>query len=357
MLSKGKYFIAGLLCTAAAVKAQNVHVSGRLSGLKSPEIKFSYYVGDTRKTDLVPVADEKFDWKANITEPQRITMTLPDKTVGFFVDRGDIEISGSAAAKEKIKVTGSKAEDEAIAFEASIKELRTRQHNLYGKMNGASEAEESALLSELEALDQEKNKKEEQHIAAHPKSPFSVFLVGERTFMGSYSEVMAGFEKLDKQTQQSFAGKRIVRKLEVLKRSAIGTPVLDFTQNDTDGKPVKFADYKGKYVFIDFWASWCHPCRAENPNVLTAYNKYKDKNFTVLGISLDTKADNWKKAIQDDQMPWTQLSDLKGFNNEVSTYYGINAIPSTLLVDPQGKIIAKNLRGQALQRKLAELFN
>ena len=133
--------------------------------------------------------------------------------------------------------------------------------------------------------------------------------------------------------------------------------MLDFQQKSADGKQVGYADFKGKYVLIDFWASWCGPCRAENPNVLKAYNRYKDNNFTVVGISLDDKEENWKKAIREDKMPWTQLSDLKGWENEVSTYYGIRAIPSTLLVDPGGKIIAKDLRGEMLNQKLAELFN
>ncbi len=130
----------------------------------------------------------------------------------------------------------------------------------------------------------------------------------------------------------------------------------DFTQADPAGKPFKSAALRGKYVLVDFWASWCGPCRAENPNVLKAYNAYKGKNFTVLGVSLDDKADRWKKAIEEDGMPWQQVSDLKGWKNEVSNYYGIHGIPSNFLIDPQGNILAKDLRGVALQRKLAEVI-
>src|SRR6185312_5922417 len=135
---------------------------------------------------------------------------------------------------------------------------------------------------------------------------------------------------------------------------AIGAQMMNFSQADTTGKPVQFADFKGKYVLVDFWASWCGPCRAENPNVLKAYNKYKDKGFTVVGISLDEKGDKWKKAIRDDHMPWDELSDLKGWKNDVSEYFGIQGIPSNLLVDPSGKIVARDLRGEALDQKLGE---
>jgi peroxiredoxin len=132
--------------------------------------------------------------------------------------------------------------------------------------------------------------------------------------------------------------------------------MIDFTQPDVNSKPVKLSDFKGKYILLDFWASWCGPCRAENPNVLKAYNTYKDKNFTVIGVSLDDSGEKWRKAIEEDGMPWIQLSDLKGFRNEVASQYGIQAIPSTFLLNPEGVIIAKDLRGEALHKKLGELL-
>ncbi len=174
--------------------------------------------------------------------------------------------------------------------------------------------------------------------------------------MGDYHDVKKIYDYLDPSVQVSVTGQQIAKRLIVLQRSSIGETMLDFTQKNMSGEPVRFSNFKGKYVFVDFWASWCGPCRAENPNVLKAYNQYKDKNFTVIGVSLDDNGEKWKKAVKDDNMPWTQLSDLKGWKNEVSTYYGIQAIPSSFLIDPQGRIIAKGLRGEALNQKLAELF-
>lgn len=167
------------------------------------------------------------------------------------------------------------------------------------------------------------------------------------------------YNSLSADVRNTKAGQDLGQMIENVRATAIGSIAPVFTQNDVNDKPVSLTDFRGKYVLLDFWASWCGPCRAENPNVLKAYNQYKDKNFTVLSVSLD-KPDAkaaWLAAIKADGLPWMQVSDLKYWNNDAVKLYGIRSIPQNFLIDPSGKIIARNLKGDDLEKKLAEVLN
>ncbi|MDX1940132.1 MAG: TlpA disulfide reductase family protein [Saprospiraceae bacterium] len=146
------------------------------------------------------------------------------------------------------------------------------------------------------------------------------------------------------------------RQLDAVKSFEVGGTAPDFTQKTPAGEEMKLSDLRGKVVLVDFWASWCGPCRRENPNVVKMYNEYKDKGFEILGVSLDQDKGRWLQAIEKDGLTWRHVSDLKGWQNEVAQLYSVSAIPHTILLDAEGKIIARNLRGPALENKLAELF-
>ena len=174
----------------------------------------------------------------------------------------------------------------------------------------------------------------------------------------SYSEVMPLYGTLSPAIQNSNNGKDYKASIEKLKATAVGSVAPDFTQNDPAGKPISLSSFKGKYVLLDFWASWCGPCRQENPNVVKAYNEYKNKNFTILSVSLDRPngKNAWLQAIKDDGLAWNHVSDLQFWNNEAAKLYNVQSIPGNFLIDPTGKIVAKDLRGEELEQKLAQVL-
>jgi len=338
------------------VHAQSIEIQGQLKGLANGTVMISYKKNEVFKEDTVIGANDNFTWKLNSFEPQIISLIINNNGYSFFAQPGHIIFTGIKGSMQSYKITGSPMQADAEAFSASVQDLADQQNPFFSRLNTASKEEKAALVRKIDSLKREIKLRADQFIASHPKSFYSLYMVAGRISWG-YSEVKTLYDGLDNSIKQSEPGKKLAQKLELLKKSRIGTLMADFTQPDTNGRPVKFSSFKGKYVLVDFWASWCGPCRAEMPNVLRVYNTYKNKGFTVVGISLDNKAANWKKAIRDDKMPWTQLSDLKGWKNEVSASFGIEGIPSNLLVDPTGRIIGKDLIGAALEEKLKQLLN
>jgi thiol-disulfide isomerase/thioredoxin len=229
---------------------------------------------------------------------------------------------------------------------------------LWAQINQATPGNKrDSLINKFEITKSAVVKQIDNFIATKPASPVSSYIlyVTSPVFPGIES-IEEYYSRLKPSAQGTFYGQQLSKMINATKIGLEGSQAVDFVQNDTANKPVSLSSFKGKYVLVDFWASWCGPCRAENPNVLEAYNKFKDKNFTIVGVSLDQDKEAWKQAIAKDKLPWTHISDLKQWESSVVPAYGIEGIPFNVLLDPTGKIIASGLRGEGLESKLAEVL-
>ncbi len=212
------------------------------------------------------------------------------------------------------------------------------------------------LRQEAEAFNDQMKRTGIAFVRYHPDALASIFVLMNAMKTIPPATLKTLYASLSEEVKNSRYGKMTQAAIHRNAVTAIGAVAPNFTLKDVNGTPVSLSSFRGKYVLIDFWASWCGPCRMENPNVVEAYNEYKDENFTVLGVSLDRDKEHWIAAIQQDKLTWTQVSDLKGWNSAAARLYHVNGIPANFLIDPSGKIIAKNLRGTALDSRLAAIF-
>ncbi|MDR3712158.1 MAG: TlpA disulfide reductase family protein [Puia sp.] len=302
----------------------------------------------------------KFVLKGHVKEPNlyEINFGSAKKKSPLFLGNDPVTITGSVEDLKGLSVTGSPSNDDFVTFQQTFNPYFAKLNALGQMANSPDGAKKGDSISRVykgvvdtieTALDQFIQDKRSSYV-----SPFVMIVLAQLNDDPMRQEKRFG--ALAPEIQASFYGQYLQKQIAEAKIGAIGTPAIDFSQNDTAGRPVALSSYKGKYVLVDFWASWCGPCRMENPNVLATFNKFKNKNFTVLGVSLDKARDPWLKAIKDDQLAWTQVSDLKFWYNEVAVKYHIQSIPQNFLIDPDGKIVGRNLRGSELQSKLCELL-
>ncbi|KAA9041277.1 AhpC/TSA family protein [Ginsengibacter hankyongi] len=290
------------------------------------------------------IENAKFVIKGQMPQPSFKVLVFGNQppAVPLFLDNSNIKISGDKNTIDKLSITGSPSHEQYKEYVNAIQP--------YLKIFGDDAVYDSNATNAVEKISSDFVKK-------HPASyvaPLAIIRLIQATQNGLKAEEL--YKLMAGPVQASQLGQYVNQQIQESKINAIGSVVKDFSQNDTSGKAVNFSSFRGKYVLLDFWASWCRPCRMENPNVVAAYNKFHDKNFTILSVSLDQAKPAWLNAIQMDGLTWNHVSDLKGWNNEVAGLFQIRSIPQNLLIDPQGKIIAKNLRGPLLENKLDQIF-
>jgi peroxiredoxin len=374
-----KNLIGLMLMFPVSLMAQNVNytLKGKIGNLNAPAKVYLGYTNATASVvDSTAITNGQFEFKGTIKAPVQATLVLsytgagprsrPAESMGVYLEAGLINISSPDSLEHAtIKGANINADHKQLqqALEASDDKMAILGAE-YAVLSADKRKDKAFMagfmadyIKRQKVIIAAQNQIKTDFIRKNPNSMVSLDAIKAiNRYVSEYTVLYSLFNSLSADLKNTDDGRAYARKLEKMKVMEVGTMALDFTQNDVNGKPIKLSDYKGKYVLVDFWASWCSPCRAENPNVVKAYNKYHGKGLEILAVSLDKTKEAWLAAIKKDGLTWTHVSDLRGWKNEVGLLYGISGVPQNLLLDKTGRIIAKNLRAEALDIQLGKVF-
>lgn len=323
-------FFTGVLAMAVlscGEEKKGYTLNGEISDVKDGMVYLKKYEDKSFvEVDSAVITDGSFRFEGVCTEPAAYGLTTfkdSKRPLVFFLDNEKMQLLMNESEKE-LKVTGSAIND------------------LYAQ---------NAPLTRVDGYNID------SLVTAHPASAVTpYFIVKDFAYKLNLKEMKALHAKLDVSLDGTTYVNQIENFIERMENIQVGAVAPDFTLPDAEGNPVTLSGLRGKYVLIDFWASWCPDCRKENPNIVAAWNKFKNKNFTILGVSLDRKKEPWLAAIEKDGLTWTHVSDLKDWKSDAAVKYAIRWIPMNFLLDPDGVILATGLEGEALHRKLEEVL-
>ena len=357
--------IALLWFSCDSSKEPQFTVDADISGVEESTMIYLKKVidGKMEAIDSAILKNSKVQFKGILERPEMIYLNISDtrKAVNVFCENSPITVKVHVDNLDKAVVRGSSVHDDLMEFKAYLKPVDEKSTELNERYREAATRSDNAAMEEVvslyDALRIEQISMIKKFVDSKPTSYISPFII--RNYLAydmEVEELEAILTSLDSSVYDAIEYANLNERVETLKSVAIGQTAVDFALNDTTGNPIAISTFRGKILLIDFWASWCRPCRIENPNVVELYNDFNDKDFEIIGVSFDEDRDRWIQAIQDDGLIWPHVSDLKGWQSAAGKMYAINAIPATVLLDREGKIVAKNLRGDALRAKLEEMY-
>lgn len=367
-----KSLISMLLLLPFMVAAQKSYtLYGKLSALNVPAKAYLVTLqnGAWKETDSVAIINGQFRFNGKVEEPQNALIAIKrssgkqNDNLSFYLENSKITFTGKDAIKTAT-VTGSVSDRENRELAAlttpitdKIQKIQKEFTNDHGVVAGKTleqrKAAQDSLTSHVAQIKAIQQKFVERHL-----NSFMGLYTFNTSILGSHFDSAAVkplFYKFSPQLQSSPLGQLAISRILANEKRAVGVKIIDFVQTGIDGKPFSIKSLRGKYVFIDFWASWCYWCRKENPHVLKAYEQLKDRNLEIVSVSFDESKASWENAVKEDKLPWLQVSDLKGMKvrEGLAAMLDIKAIPQNLLINPEGIIIAANLRGEDLPAKIA----
>lgn len=369
---------AALFASCSKTGDNEYIISGTIEGVDGKNVILERQDGDVPGkfvgVDSVKVENGKFEIKGTATEPSMHTLRIDSKEglVDFILEEGEIKVAVDKDTIAKTKVSGTFNNDELTKFKDDLKVIQKDVQNKSmafqqantQKMTQAQQTKDTAVINQLmndyKKIQEPLNNKYTNYAENNPKSFLSV-LITESLFNfpePDFAKIKKIYNSLTSELKNTKPGKSIKEKLDNLDAVEIGKVAPDFTAPNPEGKNVSLKQSLGKVTIIDFWASWCAPCRQENPNVVALYNEFHDKGLNIIGVSLDQEdgAAKWKDAIVADKLTWTHVSNLKFWQDPIAKKYNVRSIPATFILDASGKIVAKDLRGEELKAKVKELL-
>ena len=325
------------------------------------------------EVDTTTIKEGKFEF-TGVSEKPELYYIFVDKAQGYtavILENGEIEFEASIDSLGFAEIGGTPQNDYFSNYMEESRKISLQAKSIQEDLqrattSGGTPESIAALRDEMQELTEEYQGFETKFVKENPDALISALLL-ERAISTKTldsSEAQKLFDAFSEEIKQSKPGKNIMELLERLKQAeesekntSIGATAPNFSGPNPNGETLELKNLLGKATLVDFWAAWCRPCRAENPNIVSVYEKYHDKGLNIVGVSLDRTADAWKKAIEDDGLNWNHISNIAYFDDEIAKLYNVDAIPAAFLLDENGVIVAKNLRGPALEQKVAELLN